>query len=106
MRKLVLIAIPLLIAGCGRSQEERLEEAADQSYPAAAEVLNAAAENGMNAQEALDEAGEAAVRNMQSDNFSANLRARPNTAEQPNPPRAGQPVEQVPANRIEPPGQR
>lgn len=102
MRQIVMIAaVPLLLAACGRSDEERLHDAANQSVPAAAEVLNGAAENGMDPQQALEQAGEAAVQNGSAPNEqSGNLRARPNTAENPNPGQAGQPVESVPANQI------
>lgn len=51
----------LLLAACGQSQEGQLEEAANQSDPAAAAVLNGAAENGMDPQQALQQAGEAAA---------------------------------------------
>ena len=61
MRPLLAAALPLLLlAACGRSDEEKLQDAAAQSDPAAAEVLNGAAENGMDPQNALAEAGQAA----------------------------------------------
>ena len=60
----MLIAAPLLLAACGGTSPqdnsaEALEEAAEVSDPAAAEVLENAAENGMNPQEALQQAGNA-----------------------------------------------
>lgn len=65
MRPIALLAaIPLLLAACqdnsnlGNSSEA-LEEAAEVSDPAAAQVLENAAENGMDPQEALREAGNA-----------------------------------------------
>jgi hypothetical protein len=61
MRLPILLTFALTIAACGQSNEEQLQEAANQSDPAAAEILNGAAENGMNAQEALQQAGNAAA---------------------------------------------
>ena len=62
MRNFLILSSALFIAACGdQSNEEQLEEAANQSDPAAAEVLENAAENGMDPQEALQEAGNAAV---------------------------------------------
>lgn len=62
MRNFLILSSALFIAACGgQSNEEQLEEAANQSDPAAAEVLANAAENGMDPQEALQEAGNAAV---------------------------------------------
>ena len=55
------ITSAVLLAACGQSNKEQLHEAANQSDPAAAEVLNNAAENGMDPQEALQEAGNAAA---------------------------------------------
>ena len=60
MRFPMIIAATLLMSACGNSNE-KLSEAANQSDPAAAEVLNGAAENGMDPQEALQEAGNAAA---------------------------------------------
>ncbi len=60
----IFAAIPLLIAACqdnsnlGNSSQA-LEEAAEVSDPAAAQVLENAAQNGMDPQEALREAGNA-----------------------------------------------
>jgi uncharacterized lipoprotein len=62
MRTVLTLSFAILLAACGgQSNEEQLEEAANQSDPAAAEVLENAAENGMDPQEALQEAGNAAV---------------------------------------------
>ena len=62
MRACLILSFALLLAACGgQSNEEQLQEAANQSDPAAAEVLNNAAENGMDPQEALQEAGNAAA---------------------------------------------
>lgn len=93
-------ALLILLAGCGQSNEERLQDAANQSDPAAAAVLENAAENGTDPQQALQEAGNAAATSNTPTDSGA-MQARPNSAEQPNPPQAGQPPEKVPANGIE-----
>ena len=62
MRACLILSFALLLGACGgQSNEEQLQEAANQSDPAAAQVLNDAAENGMDPQEALQEAGNAAA---------------------------------------------
>jgi len=62
MRKFLILSSAMFLAACGgQSTEEQLEEAANQSDPAAAQVLENAAENGMDPQEALQEAGNAAA---------------------------------------------
>ena len=102
MRQILTIAaVPLLLAACGRSDEEKLEDAANQSHPEAAQILEGAAENGMDPQEALARAGNAVVENESGNQRAGNLRARPNTAQNPNPAAPGQPVESVPANQID-----
>lgn len=94
---LATMSILLLLAACGQSGKEQLQEAANQSDPAAAVVLNGAAENGMEPQQALEEAGQAAsATNAPAAPPSA--QARPNTAEQPNPAEPGQPPEKVTHN--------
>ena len=61
MLRILPIAAFGLLAACGQPNEEQLREAANQSDPAAAEVLNGAAENGTDPQQALEQAGEAAA---------------------------------------------
>jgi hypothetical protein len=61
MRLQIILAGSALITACGQSDKEQLQEAANQSDPAAADVLENAAENGMNPQEALQDAGNAAA---------------------------------------------
>ena len=62
MRTYLVLSSAILLAACGgQSNEAQLEEAANQSDPAAAEVLENAAENGMDPKEALQEAGNAAA---------------------------------------------
>jgi hypothetical protein len=61
MRTKLTITSAVLLAACGQSDKEQLQEAANQSDPAAAQVLNGAAENGMDPQNALQEAGNAAA---------------------------------------------
>lgn len=61
MRLLSLLAAVALVAACGRSDEQQLQDAANQSDRAAAEVLEGAAENGTDPQQALQDAGNAAA---------------------------------------------
>ena len=97
MRTCLLLTATLLIAACGKSNEDQLGEAANQSDPAAAEVLNNAAEAGVPPQEALQEAGNAAAAsNMDATPPSA--QARPNQPGNPNPPQSGQPTEKTVVN--------
>ena len=100
LRTISALAAALSLAGCGgQSTEEQLQEAANQSGPAAADVLNNAAEAGMDPQEALREAGEAAAQaNTDAGPPSGSVQARPNEADNPNPPKAGEPTEKVVVN--------
>lgn len=62
MRIVLALTSAIVLAACGnQSDEAQLEEAANQSDPAAAAVLENAAENGMDPQDALQEAGNAAA---------------------------------------------
>jgi hypothetical protein len=61
MRFPIILTFAALLGACGQSNEEQLQEAANQSDPAAAAVLNNAAETGTPPQEALQEAGNAAA---------------------------------------------
>jgi hypothetical protein len=61
MRAKFTIMSALLLAACGQSNKAQLHEAANQSDPAAAQVLNNAAENGEDPQQALQEAGNASA---------------------------------------------
>jgi len=89
----------VLLAGCGgQSNEEALENAAEQSDPAAAEVLNGAAENGMNAQDALEQAGQAASENRASGPASGTVQARPNLPESPNRKDGTEPPDKIVVN--------
>ena len=72
MVRFLSIAAFGLLTACGQSNEEQLREAANQSDPAAAEVLNNAAENGMDPQQALQEAGEAAANSDAGTNEATN----------------------------------
>jgi predicted alpha/beta superfamily hydrolase len=102
MPRLSLLVFVALLSACGSNQqsnEEALRNAANQSEPAAAQVLNGAAENGMNAEQAMQEAGNAAA----ADNTSANttnglVQARPNLPGSPNPPKAGEPPQKIVVN--------
>lgn len=79
-------ALALILAGCGQSEEAALEDAANQSDPAAAAVLNGAAQNGMNPQDALAQAGQAAAGNgaAAAGPPSGSVQARPNLPGSPN----------------------
>lgn len=96
-RSLALAPAILLLAACGgQSNKQALQNAANQSDPAAAQVLNGAAENGMNPEQALNEAGQAsASSNMGATPPSGSLQARPNSARNPNPKQPGQPIEKM-----------
>jgi hypothetical protein len=100
------LALLVFTAGCGgQSNEELLQNAAEQSDPAAAAVLNNAAENGMDPQQALEQAGQAAATtNADAGPPSGSVQARPNLPESPNRPTAGQPPEKVtaaPSNSVQ-----
>ena len=72
MRFPMILTFAALLGGCGQSNEEQLQEAANQSDPAAAAVLNNAAEAGTPPQEALQEAGNAAAEADTQTNATAN----------------------------------
>ena len=91
MRLSMMLTAALLLAACGKSNEQQLEEAANHSDPAAAQVLDNAAENGTDPQQALQDAGNAAVAS--NDMTPPSAQARPNTPENPNPPASGEPIE-------------
>ena len=93
MLRITPFALLLLVTACGQSDEDRLQEAAEQSDPAAAQVLNQAAEQGMDPQEALERAGEAQVQ--RDVEVSSTLQAKPNLPQDPNRPPAGQPPEKI-----------
>lgn len=94
-------ALLLLATACGGpSDEQALQDAANQSDPAAAAVLNNAAENGMDPQEALARAGQAQVQGNAAEQGppSGSLQAKPNLPQDPNRPSGGQPPEKVQVN--------
>jgi hypothetical protein len=100
LRSVCASALILLATACGgRSDEEALQEAAEVSDPAAAVVLNDAAENGMDPQQALARAGQAQVNSNAAEGPpSGSLQARPNLPQDPNRPEGGQPPEKVQVN--------
>ena len=69
MRLSLFAPASVLLVACGGGGDnpagKTLQNAAEQSDPAAAAVLNEAAETGMNEQQALEIAGQAQVRNAQ-----------------------------------------
>ena len=96
MRKCFL-ALPLIVltAACGQSDEDVLQNAANQSDPAAAAVLNDAAEQGVEPQAALEAAGQAQIANGVEDTPPASLQAKPNLPQDPNRPSGGEAPEKV-----------
>jgi hypothetical protein len=92
MRLVLLTAAALALVACGGADTENpagkeLSDAANQSDPAAAAVLNQAAEMGLNEQQALQMAGQAAAANAQGgDNTAGPVQAVPNTVQTPNRP--------------------
>src|SRR5438270_9481858 len=98
--RLAVLTVPLLLLGCGKggnSGQQNLAGAADQSTPEAAQVLNGAAQNGMDQNDALNEAAAAQASNA-SGSERPRLQARPNSPANPNPKHAGQPPDKVVAN--------
>lgn len=97
--RIQLALVALVLAGCSghASKQDQLSAAANQSTPEAANVLAGAAANGMNEEAALNEAAEAQAGNRET-TAPTRYQARPNTAKNPNPPKAGEPVEKVPVN--------
>ena len=87
----------LLLAACGgQSDEDALQNAANQSDPAAAAVLNDAAENDVDPQQALEQAGQAAAAgNAEAAPPSGSVQAKPNLPQDPNRPEDGQPPAKV-----------
>jgi len=99
MRATFALPLFVLLAACGgQSNEEALENAAEQSDPVAAEVLNDAAEKGMNAQDALEQAGRAAAQNSASGPPSGTVQARPNLPESPNRKDGSEPPDKIVVN--------
>jgi hypothetical protein len=98
--RLAVLTVALLLLGCGKggnSDQQNLTGAADQSTPEAALVLNGAAQNGMDQNDALNEAAAAQASNT-SGSGRPRLQARPNSPAKPNPTHAGQPPDKVVAN--------
>ena len=98
MRRILPLAAILAVAACGRSDEEALHDAAEQSDPAAARVLENAAEAGVDPQQALEAAGRAQVAANDVQREST-LQARPNLPGNSNPPQPGQPPEKIDVQR-------
>jgi outer membrane murein-binding lipoprotein Lpp len=99
MRKIVVLGA-LVLSGCAKGQssnQQNLSAAANQSTPEAAQVLNGAAQNGMDANAALSEAANAQASNT-SATAAPRFQARPNSASNPNPRRPGLPPEKIVTN--------
>jgi hypothetical protein len=97
MHRFLPIAAFAALAACGgQSNEEALHDAANQSDPAAAAVLENAAENGMNPQDALEAAGQAQVANGANEvQPDSGVQARPNLPQSPNRPNGSQPPQKA-----------
>ena len=94
-----LVLLVISLGGCSghASKEDQLNAAANESSPEAANVLSGAAQNGMNQEAATNEAGEAQANNSAT-TAPPRYQARPNSAQNPNPPQAGQPPQKLPVN--------
>ena len=92
MRFISIVPVALLLAACGSSQNpagKDLSDAANQSDPTAAAVIQQAEQAGMNEQQALQAAGNAAAANDQAATARAGggpVQAVPNTVQTPNRP--------------------
>lgn len=97
----IALAPLLLLAACSghASSKDQLREAANQSTPEAAQVLNGAAENGTSPSDAMNEAARAQSTNS-STTLPAREQARPNSAAHPNPTQSGKPPEKVSVNSL------
>lgn len=99
MRLILTASAALLAAACGSGSEnpagKDLSEAANQSDPAAAAVLNRAEELGLNEQQALQMAGNAAAaadaQGQAGAPPSGSVQAVPNTVQTPNRPDGSRP---------------
>ncbi|QIK79362.1 hypothetical protein G7077_11065 [Sphingomonas piscis] len=91
------IAALLLLAACGKSNEDQLKEAANQSDPAAAAVLENSAENGADPQQALEQAGNAQLAGNDVA-VDSTVQARPNLPGSPNRKDGTQPPDKVNVN--------
>jgi hypothetical protein len=100
MRLSFAIASAMLLAACGQSNQQQLQDAANQSDPAAAAVLNNAAEAGADPQQALEQAGQATATTgaTTAANDGQVVQAKPNRVGDPNRPRSGEPPAKVAVN--------
>ena len=86
MRLLLTFPALLVLASCGGGDQSGndLTAAAEQSDPAAAAVLENAAENGTDPQAALEQAGNAATASTNAATDGVTAQARPNLPGSPN----------------------
>ena len=106
MRLVIVLAAAGLTAACGNSNADQLQEAANQSDPAAAAVLENAAENGMDPQNALAVAGEAQVAepmNMQAPPGGNTQAPGPESSNAMEPPEPAPPQPATPGEKMPPP---
>jgi hypothetical protein len=98
MVRVLTVAALLSLAACGgQSNEQALQEAANQSDPAAAAVLNEAAEAGLDPQNALEQAGQAQATQAGTNEVQpdSGVQARPNLPQSPNRPDGKQPPQKA-----------
>lgn len=97
---IVTVLLIAAAASCspGQSDEDALRDAANQSTPEAAQVLNGAAENGMDPSAALNQAAEAQAGANDASAAPPSAQARPNRAGDPNPAHPGSPPEKTVLN--------
>ena len=97
---IVTVLLMAATAACspGQSDEEALRDAANQSTPAAAQVLNGAADNGMDPSAALNQAAAAQAGENGVSGAPPSAQARPNRAGDPNPAQPGSPPEKTVLN--------
>ena len=93
-------ALAIGLAGCGQqspveNKAELLEEAAEQSTPEAAAVLENAAEQGANVQEAMQAAGNAQVAGQAKTPAPPVRQAKPHAKGDPVPPPKVKPAEEA-----------
>ena len=97
MIRALSIAAIVLLAACGKSNEGQLQDAANQSDPAAAAVLEGAADNGTDPQQALEQAGQAQA-GTNDVAVDSSVQARPNLPQSPNRKDGTQPPDKVDVN--------
>jgi len=93
----IVLTSALLLAACSQADrnESALHDAAEQSDPASAEILENAAANGTNPQAALEVAANASAATENAITDGVALQAKPNLPRSPNRKDGGQPPDKV-----------